>query len=621
MIEKIKSPADIKKLSFKELNDLAKSVRERIIEVTAKNGGHIAPSLGVTDLTIALLKVFDPLHERIVWDVGHQSYAFKILTERNEKFDTLRKFEGLSGFNKLSESKYDAFGVGHSSTSISAAIGISEAKKSMNIEEKTIAIIGDGALTGGMAFEALNHAGHLQNQNLIVILNDNEMSISKNVGALQNYLTTVLTSKSYNKIKEQVWALSNSLPKNFRQKFITGAQKLEESFINIFVPNIIFEDLGFKYIGPIDGHDIPRLTRIFTKIKKNIFGPVFVHVITQKGKGYEFAEQNSTKFHGLGPFQQETGETTPSKSVSWSKIFGNKLCKMTKDDPKIIAVTAAMSEGTGLSKFEEQFPNNFFDVGIAEQHAITFAGGLSTIGLKPFVAIYSTFMQRAYDQFLHDIALQNLNIVLCLDRAGIVGEDGPTHHGVFDIAYLSHIPNLTIMSPSCAQELEMMLDFSYQNNGPIVIRYPRGVACDARRKLTKLEKGKIEEVQEGHEIAIIAVGNKLHEAQLVSKILTKKNKIITIANLRFIKPLDEKYLKSLLQKHKFVITIEDGIKKGGVASLINSYYCNTEMKVLNFGISDEFVPHGETNKLLEFLQLTPENIAEDILKFLKNNNS
>lgn len=615
MLENIKNPDDLKKLSIEELTYLAKEVRKRIIHVTSKNGGHIAPSLGATDLSIALLKVFDPLKERIVWDVGHQSYAYKILTGRNERFDTLRQYNGISGFNNIFESEYDAFSVGHSSTSISAAIGILEAKKLQHKSQKTIAVIGDGALTAGIAFEALNQGGHLQNKDLIVILNDNEMSISKNVGALQKYLTNLMTSKYYNKIKKQVWDVSATLPKSIRRKFIYGAQKLEESFINILVPNIIFEDLGFKYVGPVDGHDMTRLVEIFDKIKHNMDGPIFCHVVTNKGKGYKFAEKNSTKFHGLGPFQEETGQTKSAKKISYSNIFGNKLVDMAKKDDKIVAITAAMIPGTGLSRFKDEIPERLYDVGIAEQHAVTFSGGLALAGMKPFVAIYSTFMQRAYDQIIHDIAMQNLPVVMCLDRAGLVGEDGATHHGVFDLSYLKSVPNLTIAIPSNSQELEEMMEIGRDCEAPFVIRYPRGktVVCDSDIETVQIGKSVL--FKEGKDIAIIATGKAVEDAKKINKILKKDNINASLVNIRFLKPLDTDLLTELEKNHKLIISIEDNAIVNGLGSSIKEFYCNSDMKVHSFGIPDRFVTHGDTETLREELNLKPEQIAAEILKY------
>ncbi|MEA1973892.1 MAG: 1-deoxy-D-xylulose-5-phosphate synthase [Candidatus Cloacimonadota bacterium] len=616
LLDKVKSPQDVKKLNIEHLTHLAKEVRQRIIEVTAKNGGHIAPSLGATDLSIALLKIFDPLKERIVWDVGHQSYAFKILTERNNNFDTLRQFGGISGFNNIHESKYDAYSVGHSSTSISAAVGIIEAKNKLKKFDKTIAIIGDGALTGGISFEGLNHAGHLQNKDLIVILNDNKMSISPNVGALQNYLTNLLTSKYYNKIKKQIWDVSASLPKNVRRKFIYGVQKLEESVINILVPNIIFEDLGFKYVGPVDGHDMTRLVQIFDKIKNNMVGPIFVHVVTQKGKGYKYAEKNQSKFHGLGPFKKSTGEAQSSSKPSYSKIFGSKLVDLAKKDEKVIAISAAMVDGTGLADFRKEFPDRLYDVGIAEQHAVTFAGGLAVGGLKPFVAIYSTFLQRAYDQIIQDISLQNLPVVFCLDRAGLVGEDGATHHGVFDLSYMKAIPNLTIAIPANAQELEMMLEMAKDFPTPFVIRYPRGQAV-IKENVKEIEIGKSIIEEEGKDIVIIGAGKGFDDAEKVTEILKKNDIHPTLVNIRFLKPLDTELLKSLQHNHKYVVTIEDNTIVGGLGSSIKDFYCNSDLKVYSYGIPDHFVNHGDTELLRKSLKLHPEQIAKDITNTVK----
>ncbi|HHE38193.1 MAG TPA: 1-deoxy-D-xylulose-5-phosphate synthase, partial [Candidatus Cloacimonetes bacterium] len=538
MLEKIRSPKDIKKLTVSELEELAKDVRKRIIEVTSKNGGHVAPSLGATDIAITLLKIFDPLKDKIIWDVGHQSYAYKILTERNARFDTLRQLDGISGFNNIFESKYDAFGVGHSSTSISAALGITVGKEINNKNGRAIAIIGDGALTGGMSFEAMNHAGHLH-KNMIVILNDNNMSISKNVGALQAYLTNILVSRSYNVLKNAIWDFIQHFPHRLRRRLIQSAQKFEENIINTLVPNIIFEDLGFKYVGPIDGHNIPRLIRIFNKVKKNITGPVLVHVVTQKGKGYEFAEDDAAKFHGLGPYEVKTGESVGKSKSSYSKAFGDNLCEIAKKNKKVVAITPAMTDGTGLTDFAKKFPDRFFDVGIAEQHAVTFAGGLAIQGIKPFVAIYSTFLQRALDQVIHDIALQKLPVVFCLDRAGLVGEDGATHHGAFDLSYLNFIPNLIVMAPSCAEEFsEMMKLAATYKNGPIAIRYPRGSVTFRKEKIKPVQIGKYEVLQEGNTIAIFGIGKAFEDVEKISEMMKKDFPKLKpyLINTRFLKP-------------------------------------------------------------------------------------
>lgn len=618
MIERINKASNIKQLHYHELIELAEDVRKRIIDVTSKNGGHIAPSLGATDFIIALLKVFNPLEDRIVFDVGHQSYAYKILTERNEQFDTLRSYGGISGFNNSLESPYDAFSVGHSSTSISAAFGICMAKHHLKQKGSSIAVIGDGALTGGMAFEALNHAGHLQ-KNFIVILNDNEMSISKNVGALQNHLTNMMTSKSYNYLKKQVWDKSNVLPTNLRRRFITGAQKLEESLINILVPNIFFEDLGFKYVGPIDGHDIPRLVRIFNKVKDNMEGPVLIHLITKKGKGYSFAEKNVSKFHGIGPFNLQTGLVKPSQNQSWSEVFGQKLVQLAETNKKIVAITAAMADGTGLKEFSEKYSSRFYDVGIAEQHAITFAGGLAIQGMKPFVAIYSTFMQRALDQVIHDIALQKLPVVFCMDRAGLVGEDGATHHGVFDLSMMQMIPNMTIIAPHSKEEMDKAMEWASEyNEGPVAIRYPRGTAGSEENQDQELsfEYGKSQCLQKGESINIIAVGSMVECAKEVAqKIFEQFNKKVSVYNLRFVKPLDQELINTLIQEKKAVITIEENALIGGTGQLIASLLSIHRIPVYSFGIPDHFVTHGAMQILKEEIGLNATHILEEI----KNN--
>ena len=619
MLEKIKTPKDVKKLTLPELKKLAKDVRKRIIEVTAKNGGHIAPSLGATDLAIAILKIFNPIYDRIVWDVGHQSYAYKILTERNDRFDTLRQLNGISGFNNIFESKYDAFGVGHSSTSISAALGITTAKDLKNKKGRTVAIIGDGALTGGMSFEAMNHLGHLQ-KNIIVVLNDNNMSISKNVGALQAYLTNILVSRSYNAIKGKIWDLFQHFPLRIRRRLIWSAQKFEENLINSFVPNVIFEDLGFKYVGPVDGHNIGRLVRIFNKVKRNMTGPVLVHIVTQKGKGYEFAENDAPKFHGLGPFTIETGKVDQKKGISYSDFFGDTLCEIAKENKDVVAITAAMTDGTGLKKYAEKFPERFFDVGIAEQHAVTFAGGLATQGIKPFLAIYSTFLQRALDQIIHDIALQKLPVVFCMDRAGLVGEDGATHHGAFDLSYLNFIPNLVILAPTNAEEFAAMLRFAgnYQD-GPVAIRYPRGYAFFRKKKIAPVELGKYEIIQKGKDIAILGIGNAFADAEKICELMKKDFPKIKpfLINPRFMKPLDTKFLNDLKKKVKTIFTLEDNSLIGGFGSAIKDYYSDSDVKIYSFGIPDNFVTHGKISELRKLIETNPEQIYKKIKILLK----
>lgn len=615
LLEKIKTPKDIKNLSVKNLEKLAEEVRQRIIQVTASNGGHIAPSLGATDLSIALLKVFDPLQDRIIWDVGHQSYAYKILTERNDRFDTLRTFEGISGFNNIFESKYDAFGVGHSSTSISAALGMAVAKSLKKEKGKSIAIIGDGALTAGMSFEAINHAGHLQ-KDLIVILNDNNMSISKNVGALQKYLAKILVSHSYNKLKKNVWDMLHKIPPTRNQRrLVSFFQKLEENLINIFVPTIFFEDLGFKYVGPIDGHNIHDLIKFFKQAKTNIDGPILIHVVTQKGKGYKFAENDLPRFHGLGPFDVNTGKNIGiKKGKSYSGVFGDTLIKLAKKHKDIVAISAAMKVGTGLSGFADKFPKRFFDTGIAEQHSVTFAGGLAIQGIKPFVAIYSTFMQRALDQVIHDIALQKLPVVFCMDRAGLVGEDGATHHGAFDLSFINFIPNIVSMAPSGGDELEMMLNFAYHyKDGPTAIRYPRGTAFYRKEAIAHIELGKSEILKRGEKIAVIFIGALYEMAtEIADRIEKDFNFTPYLINARFLNPLDTNMLESIKNDVNSVVTIEENVLNGGFGSKVSMYYSQSDIKVYSFGLPNEFITHGKTSILKSHVGFTANNIYKKI---------
>lgn len=619
LLNAIQSPADIRRMGFAQLRELAVEVRRRIIEVTSHNGGHVAPSLGATDIAIALLKVYNPFEDRIVWDVGHQSYAYKILTGRNDRFDTLRQFGGISGFNNIFESDADAFGVGHSSTSISAGLGMKTADDLMGNSNRVVAVIGDGALTGGMALEALNHAGHL-NKNLTVILNDNAYSISKNVGALQSYMTNVLVSKSYNTLKERVWEASKTLPEAIRSPFRTGAQKIEESVINILAPNILFEDLGFKYVGPIDGHDIGRLVRILHNAQRNMVGPVLIHVVTQKGKGYEIAENNARQFHGVGPYDERTGQSLKVKGATYSKVFGDKLCELAKNDRRIAATTAAMTDGTGLTDFARLYPKRFFDVGIAEQHAVTFSAGLAMRGMKPFVAIYSTFLQRALDQVIHDVALQKLPVVFCLDRGGLVGDDGATHHGAFDLSYLRYIPRLIIAAPRCAEELEAMLDWAAAyEDGPIAIRYPRGGAHRCEETIAPIVPGKSEIVRPGEGVAIIGAGKAFHDAEAVCNMMLKADPASNpcLVNARFIKPLDTALLNQLAQTCQHVVTIEDNALPGGYGESVKAHLANTQTQVHCFGLPDEFVTHGSLDELKNLLGIQPEQIFESVQSILQ----
>jgi len=620
MLEKVKNPEDLKKLNLLELKELCKDIRERIIEVTSKTGGHLAPSLGVVELTVALLNVFDPLKSRIIWDVGHQSYAYKILTERNTAFDNLRQYGGLSGFNSISESKYDAFGVGHSSTSLSAALGISVAKEQKQRPEKTIVVIGDGALTAGEAFEGLNNIGGLK-KDIVVILNDNSMSISKNVGGMHHYLANVLSGHHYNRVKNDVWNMVQTLPKIIRNKIITGARRFEESILNMVIPNSLFEDLGFRYVGPIDGHDLPTVIKILKQVSNNISEPALIHVITKKGKGYEFAENDATKFHGVSSFNNITGEINKTKfkhtKPSYSQLFGDTLTEIAENDKDVVAITAAMCDGTGLSAFRDKFSDRFYDVGIAEQHAVTFAAGMATEGLKPYVAIYSTFLQRAYDQIIHDVALQKLPVRFAVDRGGLVGEDGPTHHGVFDLSYLRCIPNMVIMAPKDGDEFKGMLLFMNKyDKGPIAVRYPRGVIDEYDLKKEKIRLGKFEIVCEGQRTAILCAGTSFKIGFEVYNKLMKKDVHPFLINARFIKPIDGDILKELhKQKVKNLITIEENALYGGfgAAVLEKCNELNIHFNINRFGLPDEFVTFGDANVLREKIGLTTQNVYSYIL--------
>ena len=620
MLEKIQNPNDIKTLDMLDLKELCKDLRSRIIEVTSKTGGHLAPSLGVVEVTVALLNVFDPLKNRIIWDVGHQSYAYKILTERNKAFENLRQYGGLSGFNSISESKYDAFGVGHSSTSLSAALGISVAKEQKQTPEKTIVVIGDGALTAGEAYEGLNNIGGLK-KDIIVILNDNSMSISKNVGGIHHYLANVLSGRHYNRIKNDVWEMVQSLPRGVRNKIITGARRFEDSILNMIIPNSLFEDLGFRYIGPINGHDLPTAIKILKQVRNNISEPALVHMITKKGKGYEFAERDATKFHGISSFNNITGEINKKRvkhpKPSYSKLFGDTLTKIAEKDKDVVAITAAMCDGTGLSDFRDRFGDRFYDVGIAEQHAVTFAAGIASEGLKPYVAIYSTFLQRAYDQIIHDVALQKLPVRFAIDRAGLVGEDGPTHHGAFDLSYLRCIPNMVIMAPKDGDELKRMLLFMNKyDKGPIAVRYPRGVIDEYNLKKERIRLGKFEVVYEGQKTAILCAGTSFKIGFEVYKKLKTKNIAPFLINARFIKPIDGDILNELYEKKvKNIITIEENAIYGGFGSAILEK-CN-ELKInfaINrFGLPDEFVTYGDADILRKKIGLTAKNIYSLIL--------
>jgi 1-deoxy-D-xylulose-5-phosphate synthase len=622
-LDQIDSPEDLKKIPIENLKELAEEIREKIITVVSKNGGHLAPSLGVVELTLALHYVFDSPKDKIIWDVGHQSYAHKLLTGRKDRFETLRKYEGISGFPKNSESQHDVFGVGHASTSISAALGMACARDQKKENFFVVAVVGDGALTGGLSFEGLNHSGAL-GKNLIVILNDNKMSISKNVGAMSKYLTDLLTDEKYNKLKAEVWEMVGRFKR--RDKIRAAVAKVEEGIKGFLVPGILFEKLGFRYFGPLDGHDITGLLRTLEHLK-TLNGPILLHILTQKGRGYKFAEDDAPRFHGIGAFDKVTGNSNGQVGkTTYTDVLGNTLVKVAQNDEKIVAITAAMTLGTGLFNFAAAFPKRFYDVGIAEQHGATFACGLASQGLKPVFAVYSTFLQRAFDQVIHDIALQNLPVVLAIDRAGLVGEDGPTHHGAFDLSYLRQIPNWVVMAPKDGNELQNMLYTGVKwQNGPVAIRYPRASIPDAPKDdFTAIEMGSWEKVKEGKDLAILAVGSMVYPALEASEELRQEGINVEVVNARFVKPLDEDMLLSILKQFDKIITIEENALLGGFGSAILEF-CEAHdinnVLIKRMGIPDEFIQHGPRKKLLNILGLDKDGIikiAKNVLK-LKHN--
>lgn len=615
ILKKINGPEDLKKLNVSEKQVLAEEIRKEILEVVSKNGGHLASNLGVVELTIALHSVFNTPDDKIIWDVGHQCYTHKILTGRKEQFSTLRKLNGIAGFPKVCESEYDTFNTGHSSTSISVATGMARAKKLMGDDQtKVIAVIGDGSMTGGMALEALNDAGSSKT-NIIVILNDNEMSISKNVGGIPLFLSKLRGRKFYSKSNERVKKFMLQVPV-IGNPTVKIVQKIKDAIKQILLPNMFFEDIGFTYLGPVDGHNIDKLESILETSKK-ISGPVLVHVITKKGKGYKFAEETPENFHGVSSFDLKTGEKIKKSGKDYSKVFGEKLVELAEKNEKIVAVTAAMKDGTGLKSFSEKFPDRFFDVGIAEQHAIGMIAGMAKEGLKPVLAIYSSFLQRGYDQLVHDIALQKLPVVICIDRAGIVGNDGETHHGIFDLSFLSSIPNLTVMAPKDFEELKNMLEFAVNFNGPILIRYPRGGENHKFTRKLSIKLGKAELIRQGKDITIIGIGKTVGKAVEVAELLKKQNINSEVINARFLKPLDEKFIVKSIKKTGRVATIEDNTLKGGLGSsvieLVNKFNLQN-IKVETFGYDDCFVPHGGTEELEKIYKQDVESIAEQLAK-------
>jgi 1-deoxy-D-xylulose-5-phosphate synthase len=620
LLKSIDGPEALKKLTLKELNLLAGELREAIIATCATNGGHLAPSLGVVELTIALHRVFQSPQDKIVWDVGHQAYAHKLLTGRREAFKTLRTLGGISGFPKRAESPHDAFDVGHSSTSISAALGMAVARDLKQGRNKVLAVIGDGSMTGGLAYEGLNHAGHL-NKDLVVILNDNEMSISENVGALSTFLSRTITNEFVHKIKKDLEGFLESLD-GLGRGVLQVAKRAEESLKGLFTPGMLFEAFGFEYVGPIDGHNIELLLKTLENVKR-FDDAVLIHVLTKKGKGYAPAEANPSLFHGVGPFEVATGKVLKGKggAASYTAMFGGALKRIAEEDDMVVALTAAMPDGTGLTGFAAACPERFFDVGIAEQHAVTFAAGLASEGFKPVFAVYSSFLQRAYDQVFHDVCLQNLPVVFAIDRAGVVGNDGPTHHGVFDLSFLRHLPGMTLMAPKDENELQHMLHTAVNHDGPVAIRYPRGngygVAIDQSFRSLPIGRGEL--LRDGADAALLAVGTMVYPALETAELLAGEGLNLAVANMRFIKPLDRELILALADKTGRLVTVEENVLQGGFGSAVLELLeeaGRSDVVVTRLGFPDAFVEQGEQWELRARYGLDAAGIAARIRETL-----
>ena len=620
ILARVNTPQDIRGFTLPELNLLAEELRKIIIETVAQNGGHLASSLGCVELAIALHYVFHTPYDKLLWDVGHQAYAHKILTERKEKFATLRKRGGISGFPRREESIYDTFNVGHSGTSISAAAGIAEARCLQGKRYKIIAVIGDGSLTAGMAFEGLNWVGD-RNKDLVIILNDNELSISPNVGALSSYLNRVMTGHTVTKIKGEIKNILKSIPA-IGETMFRFTRQVEESLKALIVPGILFEELGFTYVGPLEGHRLDHLIKNLENVR-DLSGPILVHVITKKGKGYRFAEEDPQRFHGTAPFDIATGcpLSNGCQAPTYTQVFGETLVKLAEEDRRIVAITAATCEGTGLTKFAARFPERFFDVGIAEQHAVTFAAGLAVESFLPIVAIYSTFLQRAYDQIVHDVCLQQLPVIFAVDRAGLVGEDGPTHHGLLDLIYLRSIPNMTVMAPKDENELRHMLKTAIHMEKPVAIRYPRGkgVGVPLDEELKILEIGKGEVLTLGHDAAVLAIGSMVYPALEAEKFLAAEGISLTVVNARFVKPLDETLLTEIALRHKKIVTVEENVLNGGFGSAVLELLTRkgiSNVSVRCLGVNDQFVEHGTQEELRHSLGLDRDGIVNAVKDLL-----
>ena len=622
VLSKVDYPSDIRQLSLPQLKQLCTDIREYMVDTISEIGGHFGGGLGAVELTVAIHKVFNTPHDLVVWDTGHQAYPHKILTGRKEALNRIRRFGGISGFLKRSESEYDAFGAGHASTSISAALGMANAKKISKVDKKVIAVIGDGAMTGGMAYEAMNNSGVLKTD-LIVVLNDNNMSIAPNVWQISNYFTEMISHPDYNKFKGQIWDLTGKLDQ-FGDRMRKIAVRLEHGLKAVITPGMLFEALGFRYFGPVNGHNIHQTIKIFEQVKE-LKGPILIHAITQKGKGYKPAENHSQRLHASTPFDKVTGKAHKKSGAptAYTKIFGNAMVEIIEQNPKVVGITAAMPDGTGLDILKEKIPQNYYDVGIAEEHAVTFSAGLATQGIIPVVAIYSTFLQRAFDQIVHDVALQKLHVVFVLDRAGLVGADGPTHHGVLDLAYLRIIPGMVVMAPKDEAELRNMIYTAVNHcDGPVAVRYPRGSALGVKLEpgFSKIEIGTGEVLSHGEDIAILAVGSMVDYATKASSILNENGIRCELVNMRFIKPLDTKLLDEIATKFEKVVTIEENNLPGGFGSAVLEYFNDKNYKndVLRIGIPDKFIDHGTQPELHKQIEIDPDGIVSRITSFFKS---
>ncbi|MCL2253067.1 MAG: 1-deoxy-D-xylulose-5-phosphate synthase [Lachnospiraceae bacterium] len=616
LLDKISKENDIKKLNHDELKPLAAEIREFLIEKISKTGGHLGSNLGAVELTMALHLELNFPEDKLIWDVGHQSYTHKLLTGRKEGFDKLRKYGGLSGFPKRKESDCDCFDTGHSSTSISAGLGLVKARDIKGENHTVISVIGDGSLTGGMAYEALNNAARLES-NFIIILNDNNMSISENVGGMSKYLNSVRTADAYLDIKEGVYNTLMDVPK-YGDKVARGIQKAKKTFKQMVIPGMFFEDLGIRYMGAVDGHDIAKISRLIRESKR-INQAVLIHVMTQKGKGFAPAERHPARFHGAEPFDIETGLPSNKRVANYTDVFSTVMTKLGTRDERIVAITAAMPDGTGLKRFRNMFPERFFDVGIAEEHAVTFAAGLAAGGMKPIVAIYSSFLQRSYDQILHDVCIQNLPVVFAVDRAGLVGSDGETHQGIFDLSFLSSIPNMHIMAPKNKWELSDMLKFAVAFDGPIAVRYPRGEAYDGLSEYRKpINLGLAEVIYEEEEICLIAVGSMVKEAEIIRKVLKEAGYYCSLINARFIKPIDEELILRAAKVHKLIVTMEENVASGGFGEKVLRLLTESgsAAKVLSVAVPDEYVEHGNVDVLKKEIGIDDKSIIRAILKAL-----